>query len=85
MGRKMDSKTKAIRTEYSPVSLHGYGVFALPKSYEVVCISSRHTAAKRTKQLWISHILHKFYHTFLFLYTPNFSTGGDGRRRGEEE
>ena len=75
----MDSKTKATRMKYSPVSLHGYGVFALPKSYKVVCISSRHTAAKRTKQLWISHILHKFYHTFPFLYTPNFSTGTDRR------
>jgi len=48
--RKMDSKTKAIRMKYSPVSLHGYGVFALPKSYKVVCISSRHTAAKRTEK-----------------------------------
>ena len=46
----MDSKTKAIRMKYSPVSLHGYGVFALPKSYEVVCISSRHTAAKQTEK-----------------------------------
>lgn len=46
----MYSKTKAIRMKYSPVSLHGYGVFALPKSYEVVCISSRHTAAKQTEK-----------------------------------
>ena len=46
----MYSKTKAIRMKYSPVSLHGYGVFALPKSYEFVCISSRHTAAKRPEK-----------------------------------
>ena len=46
----MDSKTKATRMNYSPVSLHGYGVYALPKSYKVVCISSRHTAANRTEK-----------------------------------
>ena len=73
----MYSKIKAIRTKYSPASLYGYGVFALPKSYEFVCISSRITSAKRTKGVWISHILHKFYHTFPFLYTPNFSTDHD--------